>query len=172
MARRAGAQAAAQPVKRPATTAPAPSPALRVADAPVRWWAVVGGGTLAMVVLIVTALVALAALHAELVENQAALDEQLELNRLRSERVDELTARIAYLDSPEGLTEQARAAGLVPAAELVTLAPISPGALPPPAADPFGLAGLPPAADDPVDADPLDVVNPPPAPIASTGGAG
>ena len=82
---------------------------------------------------------ALAALHAVLVGNQASLDDLIERNQQRQERVDQLHAEIAYLDSPEGLAEQARSAGLVPAAALVVINPIGPGLLPPPAADPFNL---------------------------------
>ena len=82
---------------------------------------------------------ALAALHAVLVENQASLDDLIEHNQQRRERIDQLKAEIAYLDSPEGLADHARAVGLVPAAELVVLTPVAPGLLPPPAADPFSL---------------------------------
>ena len=82
---------------------------------------------------------ALAALHAVLVENQASLDDLIEHNQQRRELIDQLQAEIAYLDSPEGLAEQAQAVGLVPAAELVVLTPVGPGRLPPPAADPFSL---------------------------------
>ena len=82
---------------------------------------------------------ALAALHAVLVENQASLDDLIEHNQQRRERIDQLQAEIAYLDSPEGLADHARAVGLVPAAELVVLTPVEPGLLPPPAADPFSL---------------------------------
>ena len=83
---------------------------------------------------------ALAALHAVLVENQASLDDLIEHNQQRRERIDQLQAELAYLDSPEGLADHALAVGLVPAAELVVLTPVGPGLLPPPAADPFSLA--------------------------------
>ena len=82
---------------------------------------------------------ALAALHAVLVENQASLDDLIEHNQQRRERIDQLQAEIAYLDSPEGLADHALSVGLVPAAELVVLTPVGPGLLPPPAADPFSL---------------------------------
>lgn len=82
---------------------------------------------------------ALALLHVVLVEKQAQLDDLIDGNRQRRERVDKLQAEIAELDSPEGLVEQARAAGLVPAAELVVLVPVESSLLPPPAEDPFGL---------------------------------
>ena len=80
---------------------------------------------------------ALAALHAVLVENQAALDDLIEQNQLRRELIDQLQAQIAYLDSPEGLAEQAESAGLVPSADLVVLGPVAPGLLAPPGEDPF-----------------------------------
>lgn len=81
----------------------------------------------------------LAALHAVLVENQASLDDLIEHNEQRYERIDKLQAEIAYLDSPEGLADQAQSAGLVPAADLAVLAPVGPDRLPPPLADPFDL---------------------------------
>ena len=89
---------------------------------------------------------ALAALHAVLVENQATLDDLLERNQQRYERIDKLQAEIAYLDSPEGLADQAHSAGLVPSAELAVLTPIGPDQLPPPEDDPFDLesSGRPP----------------------------
>ena len=94
---------------------------------------------------------ALAALHAVLVENQASLDDLIERNQLSRERIDQLQAEIAFLDSPEGLAEHAHSVGLVPAAELVLLTPVGPGQLKPPVTDPFSL-GLsdyepPPAVD-------------------------
>ncbi len=82
---------------------------------------------------------ALAALHAVLVENQASLDDLIEHNEQRYERIVQLQAEIAYLDSPEGLAEQAQSAGLVPAADLAVLTPVGPDRLPPPLADPFDL---------------------------------
>ncbi len=81
----------------------------------------------------------LAALHAVLVENQASLDDLIEHNQERRQRIDQLQAEIAYLDSPEGLADHARSVGLVPAAELVVLTPVGPDLLPRPAADPFSL---------------------------------
>ncbi len=124
----------------PAPAAPRPQPHLRVARAPAASRRSIGGlGTLAAVGLFVVCL-ALAALHAVLVENQASLDDLIEHNQLRFERIDQLQAEIAYLDSPEGLAEQAQAAGLVPAADLAVLTPIGPDRLPPPGVDPFDLA--------------------------------
>ena len=98
-------------------------------------------------VLVLSALsLALAALHAVLVENQASLDDLIEQNEQRYERIEKLQAEIAYLDSPEGLADQAQSAGLVPAAELAVLTPVGPDRLPPPGADPFDLqsSGWPP----------------------------
>ena len=95
---------------------------------------------------------ALAALHAVLVENQASLDDLIQHNQQRRERIDQLQAEIAYLDSPEGLAEHAHSVGLVPAAELVVLTPLGPGLLPPPATDPFSLESSgwdPPSRADP-----------------------
>ena len=95
---------------------------------------------------------ALAALHAVLVENQASLDDLMERNQQRHERIDQLQAEVAYLDSPEGLAEQAQSVGLVPAADLVVLTPVGPGLLPSPGADPFSLQSsgwTPQPADDP-----------------------
>ena len=45
---------------------------------------------------------ALAGLHAVLVENQDNLDELFAQNSVRQERLDALKAELAYLDSPEG----------------------------------------------------------------------
>ena len=95
-------------------------------------------GTL-LVVGLSAACLALAALHAMLVENQAALDDLIERNQQRHQHIDKLHAEIAYLDSPEGLAEQAESVGLVPSADLVVLGPVAPGLLAPPLPDPFGL---------------------------------
>lgn len=107
---------------------------------------------------------ALAALHAVLVENQASLDDLIESNQQRRERIDKLQAEIAYLDSPEGLAEHAQSVGLVPAAELVVLTPIGPGLLQPPAADPFGLESSgfewPAEVDTAIGADAIPAVGP------------
>lgn len=115
------------------------SPDLKVAQSPIAARRSIGGiGTVLALGLFAVCL-ALAALHAVLVENQASLDDLIELNQQRHERVDQLQAEIAYLDSPEGLADQAHSAGLVPAAELVVLTPVGPDRLPPPDADPFAL---------------------------------
>ena len=126
----------------PATPAPRPrrkSRDLKVAEAPAPARRSISDvGTLLALGMFAVCL-ALAALHAVLVENQASLDSLIETNQQHRERIDQLQAEIAYLDSPEGLAEHAQSVGLVPAAELVILTPIGPGLLPPPAADPFSL---------------------------------
>jgi len=99
-----------------------------------------GGATTLVLFGFFAVCLALAALHAVLVENQASLDELIQQNELNRERLQQLRAEVAYLDSPEGLTVQAQMTGLVPAAELVVLDPIAPGRLSPPGDDPFGLA--------------------------------
>jgi hypothetical protein len=86
-------------------------------------------------------LLGLAALHATLVQAQAGLDSIVTENADRRERVDALLAEMAHLDSPEGVAEQALAAGLVAAPEVVTIAPLAPGALAAPTASPFGPRG-------------------------------
>ena len=99
---------------------------------------------------------ALAALHAVLVENQASLDDLIEHNEQSYERIDKLQAEIAYLDSPEGLADQAKTAGLVPAADLAVLTPVGPDRLAPPDADPFELESsgwTPPAPSTPATGD-------------------
>ncbi len=115
------------------------SPDLKVAPLPAGARRSIGGiGTLVALGLFAVCL-ALAALHAVLVENQASLDDLLRQNEQRYEQIDKLQAEIAYLDSPEGLAEQARSAGLVPSAEIAVLTPVGPDQLPPPDADPFDL---------------------------------
>lgn len=123
---------------------------LRVADPPAKERRSIGDvGTLLAFGLFVLCL-GLAALHAVLVENQAELDELSEQNGLRRQRIDQLQAEIADLDSPEGLERHALAVGLVAATEIVTLIPVTPGHLAPPDSDAFALGahGIDPAADD------------------------
>lgn len=86
----------------------------------------------------------LAALHAVMVQNQARLDDLQASNQNRQELIDRLLAEIAYLDSPEGVEMNAVEAGLVLAAEVVTLTPVAQDLLPAPSSDPFKLAELPP----------------------------
>ena len=128
----------------PAPGTPGPRPGrksrdLKVAEAPAAARRSISDvGTLLALGMFAVCL-ALAALHAVLVENQASLDDLIETNQQRRELIDQLQAEIAYLDSPEGLAEHAQSVGLVPAAELAILTPIGPGLLPPPAGDPFSL---------------------------------
>ncbi|MCY4663682.1 MAG: hypothetical protein OXC00_03350 [Acidimicrobiaceae bacterium] len=139
MAPRSQRSASERAAGAPAPQTERPSPDLKVARSPVTARRSIGGiGTLLALGLFAVCL-ALAALHAVLVENQASLDDLIESNQQRYEQIDQLQAEIAYLDSPEGLAEQARLAGLVPAAELVVLTPVGPDRLPPPDADPFDL---------------------------------
>lgn len=123
----------------PATRSVRPSPHLKVAPSPGSARRSIGGISTLVASGLFAVCLALAALHAVLVENQASLDDLIELNEQRYERIDELQAEIAYLDSPEGLAEQARSAGLVPAADLAVLTPVGPDRLPSPDADPFSL---------------------------------
>ncbi|MXW95200.1 MAG: hypothetical protein F4110_06510 [Acidimicrobiaceae bacterium] len=150
------------PARTTGTSAPRtgrPSPDLEVARKPDRARRSIGGiGTVLASGLFAVCL-ALAALHAVLVENQATLDDLLERNEQRYERIDNLQAEIAYLDSPEGLADQAHSAGLVPSAELAVLTPIGADLLPPPGEDPFDLesSGWPP---DPPAAEPPEAPEP------------
>ena len=158
MAGRLPARSVAQPIEGPPSSTRSPRPDLQIADPGTRRRRFARISTVVLFGLFLTFLalatfMALATLHAVLVENQGALDEMLGENRMRQERIESLQARIAYLDSPEGLAEQASAAGLVPAAELVTLAPIASGVLPRPLDDPFRLVGLEPLTDDPAQAE-------------------
>lgn len=116
---------------------------LRVLESPPSQRSLWGAGVL-LVFCLFMGWLSLAALHAVLVQNQARLDGLIADNQTRRKKVDDLEAEIAHLDSPDGVSEQAVEAGLVPAAEPVTLSPVVPGALARPLEDPFGLAGLPP----------------------------
>ena len=147
MARHLPARSVPQPIEGSPSTTQSSHPDLQIADPVIRRRGFAEIGTVVLVGLFLVFL-ALAALHAVLVQNQAALDDVLEENRMRQERIESLQARVAYLDSPEGLAEQSSSAGLVPAAELVTLAPIASGVLPPPSNDPFRLVGLEPLTED------------------------
>ena len=128
----------------PATGTPPSQPEreprdLKVAEAPAAGHrSITDVGTLLALGMFAVCL-ALAALHAVLVENQASLDDLIERNQQSRERIDQLQAQIAFLDSPEGLAEHAHSVGLVPAAELVPLTPVGPGLLQSPVSDPFSL---------------------------------
>lgn len=148
MALPAPARSSPQPGRRAPQQERSPSRRLRVAEEAAPRRSLGRMSTLAIFALFVVSL-ALAMLHAVLVENQAALDDLAEQNRLRWERIESLQATIARLDSPEGLAEHASAAGLVTAPELMSLVPLGAGLLPPPSADPFRLAGLDPSVSDP-----------------------
>ena len=134
----------------PAASAPLPTPEARplaVARQPARARrSITDIGTLLALALFVACL-APAALHAVLVENQASLDDLVERNQRNIALIDQLQARVAVLDSPEGLAEQAAAAGLVPAVDLVAITPIAAGLLAPPGDDPFGLIAAGPASE-------------------------
>lgn len=138
----------------PATRSGRPSPDLKVAPSPAAARRSIGGVTTLVALGLFAVCLALAALHAVLVENQAELDDLIEHNEQRYERIDQLQAEVAYLDSPEGLADQAHSAGLVPSAELAVLTPVGPDQLPPPGEDPFDLESsgwppTPPAAQPP-----------------------
>lgn len=133
----ASARASAAPAQRRALRRAPASPPLRVVRSEETARSVGVFGT-AIAVFLFGTLLGLAALHATLVQAQAGLDRIVAENGARRERVDELLAEVAHLDSPEGVAEQALAAGLVAAPEVVTIAPLAPGALDAPTASPFG----------------------------------
>ena len=145
--RAAGASARPRPSpgpRREPRQAPRPAP-LRVVGPDVSSPSVGALGS-AIAAFLFATLLALAGLHAALVQAQAGLDDVVEQNGVRRDRVDELLAEVAHLDSPEGVAEQARGAGLLAAPEVVTIAPLAPGALAAPPPDPFGPAPLVPTA--------------------------
>ena len=130
-AKRAPATPASRPERKPRD--------LKVAEAPAAARRSITDVSTMLALGMFTVCLALAALHAVLVENQDSLDDLIEHNQLSRERIDQLQAEIAFLDSPEGLAEHALSVGLVPAAELVLLTPVGPGQLQPPETDPFSL---------------------------------
>lgn len=136
--RRAAQQAVAVPGTERSKPQGSPASGLTAARAPAARRSIGDIGTFCALGLFAVCL-ALAALHAVLVENQDSLDDLIEQNQLRQERIDQLQAEVAYLDSPEGLAEQAQSVGLVPAAELVVIPPVGSGLLDPPGGDPFDL---------------------------------
>lgn len=84
-------------------------------------------------------MLAIAALHAVLVQTQAEIDAQRNENAALQAQVDESVVTLAWIDSPEGLEAWAQQQGLVVAEETRPLAPVNPGELPPPTeANPFG----------------------------------
>ncbi len=132
---------------RPARQAGSPEPQLRAVPPAKGYRRSVGDVITLLAFCLFLGLLILAGLHAFLVQNQARLDDLIAENQDRQEQIEQLLAEIAYLDSPEGVAEQAASVGLVPAAEIITLVPLASGALPGPATDPFRLAGLPPIAE-------------------------
>ena len=138
--RSAGSSARSGASPRPATRRSRRAP-LRVVRADEATRSVGALGSAIAVFLFVT-LLGMAGLHAALVQAQAGLDDLIEQNAVRRERVDQLLAQVAHLDSPEGVAEQAAASGLVAAPEVVTIAPLPPGSLAAPSADPFAPAGV------------------------------
>lgn len=138
------ASAAAQPAPR---RAPATAPQranLKVAEPAARsndrvWPAMTIVSTIAIGIAFVVA-----GLFAGDIQIQAEIDQiKREISELREERVEALAER-AWHDSPEGLTESAVRAGLVPAAGVAPLAPPAPGLLEPPGSvDPFTPTGAP-----------------------------
>ncbi len=136
--------AAAAPASIPKSPTPKPKPAKLKAVPKARPRRSVGSFATFAALVLFLALLGLAGLHAVLVQNQAELDDLVSANRARGERVDELLGRIAILDSPAGVADQAVRAGLVLAPEVVTLSPVAAGVLGPSGPDPFGLirAGL------------------------------
>ncbi len=102
----------------------------------------VGVMSTVFVMLIFTTLFAVAGLHAVLVQTQAEIDAiHTENSALEKER-NSLLASQAWHDSPEGLEELALGAGLVPAGEVLMLAPVPIGALrAPESVDPFAGVG-------------------------------
>ncbi len=98
----------------------------------------VGVMSTVFVVLIFATLFAVAGLHAVLVQTQAEIDAIHTENSALEVQRNRLLASQASHDSPEGLEELALAAGLVPAADVVMLAPVPVGALVgPDSVDPF-----------------------------------
>ena len=84
-------------------------------------------------------MLAIAALHAVLVQTQAEIDSQRTANAVLQAQVDQSVVTLAWIDSPEGLESWARDNGLVVAEETRPLAPVNPGELPAPlSANPFG----------------------------------
>ena len=83
-------------------------------------------------------LFAVAGLHAVLVQTQARLDAQRAANLVVVEEIDTLDARLAWIESPAGVEEWARDAGLVRPPGHVVLPIVPEGGLAAPVvADPF-----------------------------------
>ena len=103
---------------------------------------VVGALGTAVVVTFFAVLFVVAGLHAVLVQTQAKIDAQRSANAEIQVQLDEVTADLAWIDTPEDLEQWARTNGLIEAPEVVSLMPVAPGALPAPtSANPFAGAG-------------------------------
>lgn len=127
-----------QPAGRPARPAQPRRADLRVVR-PDQRVVVVGALGTAVVITFFGVLFAIAGLHAVLVQTQAQIDAQRAANAEVQEQLDEVVAHLAWIDTPEGLEHWARTSGLIEAPEVVSLAPLPPGALPAPVeVDPFG----------------------------------
>ena len=86
-------------------------------------------------------LFAVAGLHAVLVQTQARLDAQRAANLVVVEEIDTLDAQLAWIESPAGVEEWAREAGLVrPPGHLVISIPPEGRLAPPTVTDPFAAA--------------------------------
>lgn len=83
-------------------------------------------------------LFAVAGLHAVLVQTQARLDAQRAANLVVVEEIDSLDAQLAWIESPAGIEEWARGAGLVRPPGHLMVPTVPEGRLAPPTvADPF-----------------------------------
>ena len=131
--------ASARTADTPAPTSVRRAPDLKVARSPVAARRSLVSIAIMLALGLLVVYMTVAGLHPALVEKQASLDDLIEHNQQRYDRINQLQAEIAYLDSPEGLAEQANNAGLVPAAELAVLTPVGSDRLLPPEADPFDL---------------------------------
>lgn len=131
----------ARPARRPAGKAAPKKADLRVVRAEDRARTVGAISTIVASFFFVV-LFALAGLHAVVVQTQAELDAvNADITSLEELRVMR-QADLAWADSAVGLETTALAAGLVPAAETVILAPVPPGELTPPRfEDPFAVEG-------------------------------
>ena len=99
---------------------------------------VVGAVGTAVIISFFAVLIAVAGLHAVLVQTQAQIDAQRAANAQVQEELDDVVAALAWIDTPEGLEHWALTSGLIEAPEVVSLTPVAPGALPAPtSADPF-----------------------------------
>jgi|GEM_PF-1961153 len=122
--------ATVRPARR-AAAAPAP---LRVVRPGERTHAVGATGTI-VVLLAFVIMFTLAGLHAMAVQTQAQVDATRQDIAQMVEQRNRLTADLSWLDSPEGIEESARAAGLVQAGDFEMLGRVPAGELEPPQGD-------------------------------------